>query len=357
MNYNEIRRKTKEITIGRVKIGGNNAVAVQSMTNTPTEDKERTYNQVKALEAAGCDIVRLAIPSLEAVKTISYIKEKGIFVPLVADIHFDYRLAIECANAGVDKIRINPGNIGAVENVKAVADVCRQKKIPIRVGVNSGSLEKGVKQKYGATTGDALADSAISNIRLLEKFDFDNIVVAIKSSDVYKMIKANEAVASVCDYPIHLGVTEAGTANMGSIKSAVGIGSLLTHGIGDTLRVSLTDDPVLEPKKGREILASLNMDERNLIDLVSCPTCGRTRVGLFELAREFESRMGEMHPSRHLKVAIMGCAVNGPGEASDADIGIAGGDDEVLMFKGGRPVCKLSMEQAIGRLIEEINRM
>lgn len=357
MNYNEIRRKTREVKVGRVAIGANNPIAVQSMTNTPTQDFDKTYAQVLALERAGCDIVRLAVPDLESVRTIGALKASDIKVPLVADIHFDYRLALECAEAGVDKIRINPGNIGDIENVRAVALKCAQKNIPIRVGVNSGSLEKGVKQKYGAVTGDALADSAISNIRLLERFDFDNIVVAIKSSDVYKMIRANEAVASVCDYPIHLGVTEAGGANMGTIKSAVGIGSALTRGIGDTLRVSLTDDPVLEVKKGREILAALCMDERSMIDLVSCPTCGRTKVGLFELAREFESRMDEMHPSRHLKVAIMGCAVNGPGEASDADIGIAGGDGEVLMFKGGRPVCKLTQDEAIDRLIFEINQI
>ena len=357
MNYNEIRRKTREVKIGRVAIGGNNPIAVQSMTNTPTQDFAKTYAQVLALERAGCDIVRLAVPDLESVRTIGALKESDLKVPLVADIHFDYRLALECAEAGVDKIRINPGNIGDIENVRAVARACAAKNIPIRVGVNSGSLEKGVKQKYGAVTGDALADSAISNIRLLERFDFNNIVVAIKSSDVYKMIRANEAVASVCDYPIHLGVTEAGGANMGTIKSAVGIGSALTRGIGDTLRVSLTDDPVLEVKKGREILASLCMDERSMIDLVSCPTCGRTKVGLFELAREFENRMDEMHPSRHLKVAIMGCAVNGPGEASDADIGIAGGENEVLMFKGGKAVCKLTQNEAIDRLIYEINLM
>lgn len=357
MNYNEIRRKTREITIGCVSIGGGRPIAVQSMTNTPTEDFDKTFSQIRALEDAGCDIVRMAIPNMDAVRTISKLKDAGVKIPLVADIHFDYRLALASADAGVDKIRINPGNIGDLSNIKAVADKCREKNIPIRVGVNSGSLQRSVKEKYGGVTGNALADSAISNIRLLERFDFDRIVVAIKSSDVYKMLEANRIVAKVCDYPIHLGVTEAGGGLRGTIKGAIGIGSALTEGIGDTIRVSLTDDPLKEVESARQILTALNMNEKDLIDVVSCPTCGRTKVDLIGLANEFERRRNETTVKRRIKVAIMGCAVNGPGEASDADVGIAGGEHEMLLFKAGKPVLKVPEEKAIDLLIAEINKL
>jgi (E)-4-hydroxy-3-methylbut-2-enyl-diphosphate synthase len=276
---------------------------------------------------------------------------------LVADIHFDYRLALEAAEAGIDKIRINPGNIGSPEKIKAVADKCREKKIPIRLGVNSGSLEKEVLTKYQAPTGEALAESALQNIRALEQFDFDQIIVAIKSSDVARMVEANRLVAAACEYPIHLGVTEAGPATMGTVKSAIGIGSMLLAGIGDTLRVSLTADPVLEVERGRAILAALGMDRKSCITLVSCPTCGRTKIDLISLVSQFEARKKEIIVQRPLKVAIMGCVVNGPGEACDADIGIAGGKGEAILFKKGKIVEKVKEDQILNRLIEEMNRM
>lgn len=356
MNYNEIRRKTKKIKVGDIYIGGDAPLSVQSMTNTPTEDYEATYTQVKALENAGCDIVRLAVPTAQAVETIYKLKCSDIKIPIVADIHFNYKIALMCADAGVDKIRINPGNIGESDRIKAVADKCMEKNIPIRIGVNSGSVEKSILAKYGAPTAAALAESALSNIALLERYDFDNIIVAIKSSDVMRMLEANKIVAGGCNYPIHLGVTEAGSEKRGSIKSAIGIGSALTCGIGDTLRVSLTADPVSEVKSGRDILEALGLGGSK-INLVSCPTCGRTKVNIIELVDAFEKRMDEIKVNRDLTVAIMGCVVNGPGEASEADIGIAGGVREGILFKKGVMVCRVPEDEIVDRLIDEINKM
>lgn len=357
MNYNEIRRKTKKIKVGNRYIGGDAPVSVQSMTNTPTDDFDATYSQIKRLERAGCDIIRVTVPDMNAVKSLYRLKASDIGIPIVADIHFDYKLALESAEAGADKIRINPGNIGSEDRIKAVADKCRAKNIPIRIGVNSGSVGKELLAKYGGPTAKALAESALYNIGLLEKYDFYDIIAAIKSSDVRRMTEATEAVASACDYPLHLGVTEAGPAGSGTVKSAIGIGSLLARGIGDTIRVSLTADPVTEVEKGRQILDALGMDEGGKITLVSCPTCGRTKIDLIGLVSAFEARMDELHPSEHIKVAIMGCPVNGPGEASDADIGIAGGVAEGLLFKKGLVVRKIPENEIIDTLITEINRL
>ncbi len=353
--YNLYRRKTKKIKVGNIFIGGDAPVSVQSMTNTPTSDFEATFAQVRALENAGCDIVRMAIPDMECVKTIYRLKEAGIGCALVADIHFDYRLALESAEAGIDKIRINPGNIGDSANIKAVADKCLRLGIPIRIGVNSGSVDKKILAKHSGATAEALAESALENIALLEQFDFRDIIVAVKSSDVRRMIKANRIVATSCDYPMHIGVTEAGSDKSGSIKGAIGIGSLLADGIGDTLRVSLTADPTTEVTRARDILSSLGLDTKNLVNIVSCPTCGRTKVNMIGTVASLEARTYEIKTSRPITVAVMGCAVNGPGEAREADIGIAGGDGEFLLFKKGQKIRKLSAENAVDELIDEIN--
>ena len=354
MNYNTIRRKTRAVKVGSVLIGGDAPISVQSMTNTRTSDYEATKERIEALARGGCDIVRLAVPDRESVQTIARLKEAGVPVPLVADIHFDYRLAIECAAAGADKIRINPGNIGGEDRVKAVVTACRNAGIPIRIGVNSGSLEKELLAKYGSPTPEALAESALGHVRLLEKYDFADILIAVKSSDPLTMITANRILAASCDYPLHLGVTEAGVSGIGTLKSAVGIGSLLCDGIGDTIRVSLTDSPLEEGKAGRNILRALGIG--NAITVVSCPTCGRTKIHLIELAKEMEARLGEIRREGPYTIAVMGCAVNGPGEAREADIGIAGGDGEALLFRHGEIVGKLPEEGLITRLIEEINR-
>ena len=356
MEERRIRRKSREIKIGNTSIGGNRPIAVQSMTNTDSLDFDATYRQIKAAEAAGCDIIRMAFPEEGAAEVMYKLKSSDIKIPIVADIHFSAKLAILAAEAGADKIRINPGNIGDNDRVKAVADICRQKNIPIRVGVNSGSLEKDLLALHGAPTAEALAASALENVKLLEKFDFENIVVAIKASDVWRMVEANRIVAERCDYPLHLGVTEAGSEALGTVKSAMGIGSLLLDGIGDTLRVSLTADPIKEVEKGRAILSALGLDQKSKIDLVSCPTCGRTKIDLIPLVAAFEQRMDELTPVRRLKVAIMGCAVNGPGEARDADLGIAGGVGEALLFSHGEIVKKIPEDRIVDTLIEEINR-
>ena len=353
--YNLFRRKTNKIKVGELYIGGDAPISVQSMTNTPTEDFEATLKQVRALEAVGCDIVRMAVPTLEAVKTIYKLRDAGVKSALVADIHFDYRLALEAAEAGIDKIRINPGNIGENAKIKAVADKCTARSIPIRIGVNSGSVDKRILAKHGTATAEALAESALENIALLEQYDFNNIIVAVKSSDVRKMIQANRIVAERCSYPMHIGVTEAGSDKSGSIKGAVGIGALLADGIGDTLRVSLTADPTTEVKRGREILSALGLDVKNLVNIVSCPTCGRTKVDMMGTVSELERRVGEIKVSKPITVAVMGCAVNGPGEAREADIGIAGGDGEFLLFKKGEKIRKLTVENAVDELINEIN--
>ncbi len=345
----------KLVRVGSLALGGNAAITVQSMTNTPAHDYEATYRQMKALEAAGCDIIRMAVPDKETVDVLYRLKNSDITMPIVADIHFNASLAIAAMEAGADKVRINPGNIGDHERVKAVAKAATLHGVPIRVGVNSGSLEKKQLARYGAPTAEALAQSALDNVKLLEQFDFDNIVVAIKSSDVARMVEANRLVAAACPYPLHLGVTEAGSELQGTVKSAIGIGSLLLDGIGNTIRVSLTADPVKEIEKGRAILSALSLDQKQKIQLVSCPTCGRTKIDLIGLVNQFESRMNEVQPKRFLKVAIMGCAVNGPGEARDADLGIAGGVGEALLFSHGEILKKIPEDNLVDALIEAIN--
>ena len=356
--YNYLRRGAREVKIGNIAIGGKNPIAVQSMTNTDTLDKAATLAQVKALEAAGCDIVRITAPTVESAQTFAYLKEQGVKIPLVSDIHFDYRIALECAAAGVDKIRINPGNIGDESRVKRVVDVCLAKNIPIRIGVNGGSLEKNILAKYGSPTAEALAESAMYHASLLEKFDFNNIVLSVKSSDVAAMTQAHEILANRCDYPIHIGVTEAGGGKMGLVKGAIGIGGTLLRGIGDTVRVSLTADPVDEVEAAHDILSALGMSNRRKMDIVSCPTCGRTKIDLIALSKEFEeAARRENLLAKNIKVALMGCVVNGPGEAREADIGIAGGKGEAVLIKKGEVVEKISEGDIISRLIEEIKKM
>lgn len=343
----------KQVTAGNVKIGGGAKITIQSMLNVPASDIENGVKQAVELEKAGCEIIRAAIPNKEAVALIPALKE-AVSIPVVADIHFDYRLALEAVEAGIDKIRINPGNIGSDDRVKAVADACRRKNIPIRIGVNSGSLEKEILAKYGHPTPQALCDSALYHASLLNKFDFDDIVLSMKSSDVATMVKAYELAAEQCDYPLHLGVTEAGTERMGLIKSAAGIGSLLLKGIGDTIRVSLTADPVKEIYAAKDILKALDID-RSGIQFVSCPTCGRTKIDLIGLADEAERRLRDC--KKNIKVAIMGCVVNGPGEAREADIGIAGGDGNGLVFRKGEILRKVPEDKLIDALIEEIEKL
>ncbi len=342
---------TKLVKIGDRQIGGGSPVLVQSMLNAHNADVQGNVAQAVALERAGCDILRAAIPSREAVRLIPAIKE-AVSIPLVADIHFDYRLALESVAAGVDKVRINPGNIGDDGHVREVVTACRAKGVPIRVGVNSGSVEKQILARFGGPTAEALVESAFYHTRLIEKFDYDQIVISMKSSDLRTMIAAYRLAHERCDYPLHLGVTEAGTYRMGLVKSAIGIGSLLCDGIGDTLRVSLTDDPVREIEAGRDILRAAGLGQG--VTIVSCPTCGRTEIDLVSIAKEIEDRT--RHIQKNLKVAVMGCVVNGPGEAAEADIGIAGGRDCAILFKKGRPVRKLTGDIA-AQLLEEIERL
>ena len=356
--YNAIRRAAREIRIGSVAIGGQNPIAVQSMTNTDTLDIAATTAQVRALADAGCDIVRITAPTVEAAKTFAAVKEAGITVPLVADIHFDYRVALACVDAGVDKIRINPGNIGDENRVKAVADACRTHHVPIRIGVNGGSLEKEILAKYGAPTAEALAESALYHASLLERFDFDDIVLSVKSSDVAAMAAANAILAEKTDYPLHIGVTEAGGGRMGLIKGAVGIGGTLLRGIGDTVRVSLTENPVEEVAAAHDILFALGFDTKKRLNIVSCPTCGRTKIDLIALSHAFEeaaTAAGIL--DKPITVALMGCVVNGPGEAREADIGIAGGKGEAVLIRRGEIVGKLGEDEIIPRLIEEIQKL
>lgn len=355
MIYNNIRRKTREVSVGACRLGGNNPVAIQSMTNTDTLDKDGTVRQIKALEAAGCDIVRISVPTLAAAETVLAIKEAGVRIPIVADIHFDYKIALRCAELGFDKIRINPGNIGSDDRVKAVCDACRARNIPIRIGVNSGSLEKQILAKHGAPTPQALCESALYHLSLLERFGFYDSLISIKASTVSDMIEANRILAEKCEYPLHLGVTEAGGGNRGLIKSAVGIGSLLCDGIGDTIRVSLTDDPVEEIDAAKQILRAIGMDGRCGLDIVSCPTCARTKIDLIPLVKRFEAAVKEAGlEDVPVKVALMGCVVNGPGEAREADVGIAGGHGEALLFRHGEIVEKIPEEEIIDRLLKEI---
>lgn len=343
----------KQVIAGNVKIGGNAKVTVQSMLNIPANDIENSVKQAVELEKAGCEIIRAAIPNIEAVKLIPAIKS-AVSIPLVADIHFDYKLALESVNAGIDKIRINPGNIGDDSRVKAVADACKQKNIPIRIGVNSGSLEKHILAKYGHPTPEALCESALYHASLLEKFDFNDIVLSMKSSSVNTMVSAYELASQKCDYPLHLGVTEAGIERMGIIKSSAGIGSLLIKGIGDTIRISLTAHPVKEVYAAHDLLRALDIETEG-IQFVSCPTCGRTKIDLIGLANEAQERLRNC--KKNIKVAIMGCVVNGPGEAKEADIGIAGGDGVGLIFKKGEILKKVPENILIDALIEEIEKM
>ncbi len=346
------RRKSKEIKIGSVKIGADHPIAVQSMTFTKTANAAATVEQILSLERAGCDIVRFSVPDEESAKSISYIKEHT-HIPLVADIHFNYKLALAALERGIDKIRINPGNIGSSERIKAVADACRTRGVPIRIGVNGGSLEKHILAKYGSPTPEALCESALYHVRLLEQFDFTDIVVSIKSSDVAGTVRANRLFAEKTDYPLHLGVTEAGTERMGIIKSSAGIGSLLLDGIGDTIRVSLTDEVEKEVAAARDLLKALGL--RGGVNIVSCPTCARTNIDVIGLATRLHALLDDCE--KNIKVAVMGCVVNGPGEAKDADIGIAGGMGEALLIKHGEIVGKIPEDRVIETLMAEIEKL
>ena len=355
MKYNDIRRKTNKVKIGNVFIGGDAPIAIQSMTNTDTHDAYATLAQIKKLSDAGCDIVRIAVPTVEAAETVKVLKDSGIDIPIVADIHFDYRIALKCAEYGIDKIRINPGNIGDDERVRAVCNACKSRNIPIRIGVNSGSLEKNILAKYGAPTPEALCESAMYHLELLRKFDFEDAVISIKSSDVQGMIQASRLVAARCECPLHLGVTEAGSEKFGVIKSSAGIGALLCDGIGDTIRVSLTDDPVNEIYAAKNILKALEIEGQCGMNIVSCPTCGRTKIDLIEIVKKFENAVAsEKLDDIPITVALMGCVVNGPGEAREADIGIAGGIGEAVLFKKGEIIRKIDENNIVAELIKEI---
>lgn len=346
-----IRENTKVISIGGCQIGGNHPIAIQSMCNTKTEDVKGTVAQILKLEEAGCDIVRVAVPTMEAAEAIKEIK-KQIHIPLVGDIHFDYRLAIAAMENGVDKIRINPGNIGAADRVKAVVDTAKARNLPIRVGVNSGSLEKPIIEKYGHVTAEGIVESALDKVKMIEALDYDNLVISIKSSDVLMCVKAHELLAGRTVYPLHVGITESGTVNSGNIKSAIGLSLILSQGIGDTIRVSLTGDPVEEIKSAKLILRTLGL-RKGGIEVVSCPTCGRTQINLIDLATKVE-KMVEDYPL-DIKVAVMGCVVNGPGEAKEADLGVAGGIGEGLLIKHGEIVKKLPEDQLLPALKEELD--
>lgn len=347
--FEEVKRK---VSVGNLVLGDGN-IYIQSMLNVPYDDIEGNIKQAEELERAGCEIIRVSVPTIEAVRLIPAIKSR-ISVPLVADIHFDYKIALACAEEGVDKIRINPGNIGSEEKVRAVTEACGKRKIPIRIGVNSGSVEKELLKKYGGPCAEALAESAMNHVRLLENCDFRDIVISIKSSSVPTMIKAYRMIDKECDYPLHLGVTEAGTERMGIIKSAVGIGSLLCDGIGDTIRVTLTENPVLEIKAAKDILTAVGKGG-NSVEIVSCPTCGRTRINMIGLAHRVEELTKDIN--KKIKIAVMGCAVNGPGEAREADIGITGGDGEGLIFKKGEIIRKVSEDKLLTALMDEIKKM
>ncbi|GKU24756.1 flavodoxin-dependent (E)-4-hydroxy-3-methylbut-2-enyl-diphosphate synthase [Clostridium folliculivorans] len=346
------RRQTKKVRVGNVFLGGDSPVSVQSMTNTDTRDVKSTIEQIKRLEEAGCDIVRCAVPDMEAAAAIKDIV-KGINISLVADIHFDYRLALESIKNGVSALRINPGNIGSADRVRLVAEAAKSREIPIRIGVNSGSLEKELLKKYGSPTPEALVESALGHVKILEEMNFNDIVISIKSADVLKMIDSYRLMADRVNYPLHLGVTEAGTLWRGTIKSSIGIGTLLSEGIGDTIRVSLTGDPVEEIKVGREILKTFGYVKSG-IQFISCPTCGRTKIDLINIAEQVESKLASC--KKNIKVAIMGCVVNGPGEAREADIGIAGGNGEGLIFKKGEIVRKVDEKDLVNELIKEIEQ-
>ncbi|MBR3174061.1 MAG: flavodoxin-dependent (E)-4-hydroxy-3-methylbut-2-enyl-diphosphate synthase [Eubacterium sp.] len=345
------RDQTKEVKIGNKVIGAGNPIMIQSMTNTKTEDVEATVAQIKELEAAGCDIIRCAVPTMEAAEALSKIKEQ-INIPLVADIHFDYKLAIAAMENGADKIRINPGNIGSIENVKAVVDVAKERNIPIRVGVNSGSLEKPILEKYGKVTAEGIVESALDKVKIIEDLGYDNLVISIKSSDVMMCVKAHELIAEKTNHPLHVGITESGTITSGNIKSSIGLGLILNQGIGDTIRVSLTGEPLEEIKSAKLILKTLGLRSGG-ISVVSCPTCGRTQIDLIGLANKVEN-MVTKYDDLNIKVAVMGCVVNGPGEAREADIGIAGGKGEGLLIKKGEIIKKVPEEELVNVLEEEL---
>lgn len=344
------RENTRKVWIGNVCIGGGSQVAIQSMTNTRTEDVEATADQILALERAGCEIIRCAVPTMEAATALRQIKER-IHIPLVADIHFDYQLAIAAIENGADKIRINPGNIGDESRVRAVVDKAKEYQIPIRVGVNGGSLEKHLVEKYGGVTAEGLVESALDKVHMIENMGYDDLVVSIKSSDVMMCVKAHELIAKVCPYPLHVGITESGTLLAGNIKSSIGLGLILNQGIGDTIRVSLTGDPVEEIKSAKLILKTLGL-RKGGIEVVSCPTCGRTKIDLIGLANQVEAMVADI--PLDLKVAVMGCVVNGPGEAKEADIGIAGGIGEGLLIKKGKIIKKVKEEELLETLRQEL---
>ncbi len=345
-----MREQTRKTVIGDRVIGGGEPILIQSMTNTRTEDTEATVRQIRGLEQAGCDIIRVAVPNMEAAKAVKEIK-KRISIPLVADIHFDYRLAIAAIENGADKIRINPGNIGEAKRIQAVVQAAKERKIPIRVGVNSGSLEKKYLEKYHGVTAEGLAESAMEKVALIEEMGYENLVVSIKSSDVPMCIKAHEIIAERTDHPLHVGITEAGTVYGGTVRSAVGLGAILAQGIGDTIRVSLTGDPLEEIRAAKLILRTLGL-RKGGVQVISCPTCGRTRIDLISLANQVEKMVEDI--PLDVKVAVMGCAVNGPGEAREADFGIAGGDGEGLLFKKGQIVKKVPEEKLLEALLEEL---
>ena len=358
MNYNDYRRRTGAVRVGSVLIGGSSPITIQSMTNTDSHDIEGTYNQAIKLQMAGCDILRMTAPDVESIGTFSELKARGITIPLVADIHFDYKIAIRAVCAGVDKIRINPGNIGSRERIREVVLACKEYGVPIRIGVNSGSLEEHILKKYGAPTAEGLAESALYHADLLRELDFDNIILSVKSSNVQTMIGANRILAERTSYPLHLGVTEAGAREVALIKSSIGIGTLLAEGIGDTIRVSLTDDPTEEISAAKSILKALDMSDNPGMDIISCPTCGRTKIDLISLCREFEDAVKKNGlNNKDIKVALMGCAVNGPGEAREADIGVAGGNGEALLFKRGEIIRKIKEKDIVPELIREISLM
>lgn len=353
MTEKRIFKMTKKLMVGSVPVGGGTPVTIQSMCNTKTNQVDATVAQIHALEAAGCEIIRIAVPDEAAAMAVDRIKEQ-ITIPLIADIHFNYKLAIMCAERGIDALRINPGNIGGEERVKAVAEACRRKRIPIRIGVNGGSLEKSLRAKYGGVTAEALVESAMGHVKLLNRYDFDDICISVKCSDVPLTMRAYTLLSQQTDYPLHLGVTEAGTPAMGMIKSAMGIGGLLCMGIGDTMRVTLTADPVEEVYAAQRILRAAGL-RRDGVNLIACPTCGRTRIDLIPMAEEVERRLAGC--KKNITVAVMGCAVNGPGEASAADVGIAGGDGEGLIFRKGEILYKVPQEQLVDALMKEIEKL
>lgn len=347
------RKNTNKVKIGNLTVGGDSPILIQSMTNTDTRDFDSTIEQILKLESAGCEIIRCAVPDMQAAEAFGKIK-KGIHIPLVADIHFDYKLALECIKNGADKIRINPGNIGSRERVKAVVDAAKDSGVPIRIGVNGGSLEKDLLEKYKGPTADALVESALRHVSILDELNFSDIVISIKTSDVPTTIEAYRKLSEVCGYPLHVGVTEAGTLNGGIIKSAIGIGTLLSEGIGDTIRVSLTADPIEEIYAAKDILNILGLRKQG-VKFVSCPTCGRTQLNLIKIANEVENRLKSV--DKDITVAVMGCAVNGPGEAREADIGIAGGKGEGLIFSHGKILKKVSEDMLVEELMNEIEKL